>query len=364
MEYVKDRISEWTWRDSAGYSMPNIPDQLNLDYAMRGSSELLSMRTQAYLQDTYKWSTSAGDVLLTAGARLNHWSFTGEVLCSPRASVVYLPGWKRDLTLRLATGLYYQAPFYKELKDTVSGDDDIIRFTLNKNLRAQRSVHLIFGADYYFRAWGRPFKFTGEAYYKYIDRMESYTVDNVRVRYSGKNDSEGYTVGADFKLMGELVPGADSWISFGLMRSRQRLIDEQTGSKGPWLLGSNEQRFAFSMLFQDYFPRLPQLLFHIKAIYSDGLPYSHPNNFSKRFRMPSYKRVDIGASYVMRYGRERWMKNPHGQQVGIQFDVFNIVGFRNVNSYFFAQDYYGNLHQSPNYLTGRMYNLKLTLDLK
>ena len=194
--------------------------------------------------------------------------------------------------------------------------------------------------------------------------MESYTVDNVRVRYSGKNDSEGYTVGADFKLMGELVPGADSWISFGLMRSRQRLIDEQTGGKGPWLLGSNEQRFAFSMLFQDYFPRLPQLLFHIKAIYSDGLPYSHPNNFSKRFRMPSYKRVDIGASYVMRYGRERWMKNPHVQQVGIQFDVFNIVGFRNVNSYFFAQDYYGNLHQSPNYLTGRMYNLKLTLDLK
>ena len=364
MEYVKDRISEWTWRDSAGYSMPNIPNQLNLDYAMRGSSELLSLRTQAYLQDTYKWSTSAGDVLLTAGARLHHWNFTGEVLCSPRASVVYLPGWKRDLTLRLATGLYYQAPFYKELKDTITGDDGIIRFTLNKNLRAQRSVHLIFGADYYFRAWGRPFKFTGEAYYKYIDRMESYTVDNVRVRYSGKNDSEGYTVGADFKLMGELVPGADSWISFGLMRSRQRLIDEQTGSKGPWLLGSNEQRFAFSMLFQDYFPRLPQLLFHIKAIYSDGLPYSHPNNFSKRFRMPSYKRVDIGASYVMRYGRERWMKNPHVQQVGIQFDVFNIVGFRNVNSYFFAQDYYGNLHQSPNYLTGRMYNLKLTLDLK
>lgn len=362
-ELIADRISEWTWRDSAGYSMPNAQDGVELDYSMKGESSLRSLRAQAYLQDTYRWNTDAGDVILTAGARLNWWSYTNEVLVSPRASVVYMPGWKRDLTLRLATGLYYQSPFYKELKDTITGDDGITRFTLNEDLRAQRSAQVVLGADYYFRAWGRPFKFTSEAYYKYIDRMESYTVDNVRVRYSGKNDAEGYTTGLDLKLMGELVPGADSWVSFGLMRSKQRLIDDN-GKKGEWLMGSNEQRFAFSMLFQDYFPRFPQLKFHIKFIYSDGLPYSVPGHIDKQGRMPSYKRVDIGADYSFRYGREKWMKNPHVQQFTIQFDVFNIVGFHNVNSYFWAQDYYGYLHQSPNYLTGRMYNLKLTVDLK
>lgn len=362
-EMIADRISEWTWRDSAGYSMPNAADALELDYSMKGNSELRSLRAQAYLQDTYRWSTAAGDVILTAGTRLNWWSVTRETLVSPRASVVYMPGWKRDLTLRLATGLYYQTPFYKELKDTLTGADGITRFTINRNLRAQRSAHVVLGADYYFRAWGRPFKFTSEAYYKYIDRMESYTVDNVRVRYSGKNDAEGYTTGLDLKLMGELVPGADSWVSFGLMRSKQRLIDEN-GVKSDWLMGSNEQRYAFSMLFQDYFPRFPQLKFHIKFIYSDGLPYSVPGHIEKQGRMPSYKRVDIGADYAFRYGREKWMKNPHVQQFTLQFDVFNIVGFRNVNSYFWAQDYYGYLHQSPNFLTGRMYNLKLTLDLK
>lgn len=362
-ELIADRISEWTWRDSAGYSMPNAADALDLDYSMKGSSELRSLRAQAYVQDTYRWSTAAGDVILTAGARLNWWSVTRETLVSPRASVVYLPGWKRDLTLRLATGLYYQTPFYKELKDTLTGADGITRFTINRDLRAQRSAHVVLGADYYFRAWGRPFKFTSEAYYKYIDRMESYTVDNVRVRYSGKNDAEGYTTGLDLKLMGELVPGADSWVSFGLMRSKQRLIGEDD-TKSDWLMGSNEQRYAFSMLFQDYFPRFPQLKFHIKFIYSDGLPYSVPGHIEKQGRMPSYKRVDIGADYGFRYGREKWMKNPHVQQLTLQFDVFNIVGFRNVNSYFWAQDYYGYLHQSPNYLTGRMYNLKLTLDLK
>lgn len=362
-ELIADKISEWTWRDSAGYSMPNSQDGVELDYSMKGESSLRSLRTQAYIQDTYRWETTAGDVILTGGARLNWWSYTGEVLVSPRASVVYLPGWKRDLTLRLATGLYYQSPFYKELKDTLTGADGITRFTLNRGLKAQRSAHVVLGADYYFRAWGRPFKFTSEAYYKYIDRMESYTVDNVRVRYSGKNDAEGYTTGLDLKLMGELVPGADSWVSFGLMRSKQRLIGDD-GEKSAWLMGNNEQRYAFSMLFQDYFPRFPQLKFHIKFIYSDGLPYCVPGHIEKQGRMPSYKRVDVGADYSFRYGREKWMKNPHVQQFTIQFDVFNIVGFHNVNSYFWSEDYYGYLHQSPNYLTGRMYNLKLTLDLK
>ncbi|MCQ2334637.1 MAG: TonB-dependent receptor [Paludibacteraceae bacterium] len=360
-EWTKDIISEWKWRDSMGYSLPNHEQSLELEYSMKGASDLMSIRAQGYIQDTYKWNTDAGNVMLTAGARINWWSFNKETLVSPRISVVYLPGWKRDLTIRLATGMYYQSPFYKELKDTITGDDGVTRFTLNKDLKAQRSMQVVLGSDYYFRAWGRPFKFTAEAYYKYIDRMESYTVENVKIRYSGKNDAKGYTTGLDLKLFGELVPGADSWISLSVMRSRMQLIDRPELG---WLLGSNEQRYAISMLFQDYFPRLPELKFHIKFIYSDGLPYSVPNHIETQGRMNNYKRFDIGASYEFKYGRTKWMTNPHVQAFRIQGEVFNLMDFKNVNSYFWAQDYYGYLHQSPNYLTGRMFNVKLMLDLK
>lgn len=360
-EFISESISEWQWRDSAGYSLPSTDGIMALDYAMKGDSRLSSIRIQGYLQDTYKWNTNAGNVFLTGGVRFNRWSVNKEFLVSPRASVVYLPGWKRDLTLRLATGLYYQTPFYKELKDTITGADGITRITLNHNLKAQRSAQVVFGADYYFRAWGRPFKFTAEAYYKYIDHMISYTVDNVRVRYSGKNDAVGYSTGLDLKLFGELVPGADSWVSFSLMRSRQRLIDHPESG---WLFGSQEQRYAFSMLFQDYFPRLPQLKFHLKFIYSDGLPFSVPQRITMQGRMSDYKRLDIGATYVFRYGKDKWMTNKHVQAWWLQFEVFNLADFKNVNSYFWVPDYYGLLHQSPNYLTGRMYNFKMTLDLK
>lgn len=360
-ELISDRVREWEWRDSAGYSLPSKEDNLELYYAMSGESELKSVRMQGYLQDTYRWNTDAGDVLLTAGAHVSWWSVNREVLVSPRASVVYLPGWKRDLTLRLATGLYYQSPFYKELKDTLTDADGITRFTLNRELKAQRSAQVVLGADYYFRAWGRPFKLTAEGYFKYIDRMESYTVDNVRIRYSGQNDAMGYSTGLDMKLFGELVPGADSWISFGLMRSRMKMTEHPEYG---WLLGPNEQRYALSMLFQDYFPRIPQLRIHLKFVYSDGLPYSIPRHFEKQGRMTDYKRLDIGATYAFRYGRTKWMKNPHVPAWYIQAEVFNIVGFKNVNSYFWLQDYYNQIHRSPNYLTGRMYNIKISVELK
>ena len=189
MEKIRDRISEWEWRDSMGYSMPNNSSSMELFYTQKGSTSLTTMRLEAYVQDAYKWNTNHGNVILTGGARLNWWSYSNEVLVSPRASLIWLPGWKRDFTFRFATGLYYQAPFYKELRDTIV-EDGVTRMFLNNKLKAQRSVHAVLGADYYFRAWGRPFKFTAEAYAKYIDRMESYTVENVRVRYSGNIDSK------------------------------------------------------------------------------------------------------------------------------------------------------------------------------
>ena len=367
-ELISDRINEWEWRDSAGYSMPNDGHSMELYYAMRGDSSMQSARVQAYLQNMHKWNTLSGQWILTVGGRLQWWSWNNEILPSPRASVEWIPGWKRDFCFRLATGLYYQAPFYKELRDTVTDALGITRIQLNKNLRAQRSVHVVLGGDYYFRAWGRPFKLTAEGYYKYIDRMESYTVDNVRVRYSGQNDSEGYAAGLDLKLYGELVPGADSWISFSTMTARQRnLQSEIRNQKSDWIPSPTESRWNFSMLFQDYIPQLPQLKFHLKMQFSEGQPYYAPRNNQAWGRMPAYKRIDLGATYIFNEKTAKFMRAEsakHVKQWAIQFEVFNLVGWRNVNSYFWVADAYGQQWASPNYLTGRRYNLKVTVDLR
>ena len=360
-EKISDYINEWEWRDSAGYSMPNDGHSMELYYAMRGDSSMQSARLQAFIQNEHKWHTPSGQWILTVGGRLQWWSWNNEVLPSPRASVEWIPGWKRDFCFRLATGLYYQAPFYKELRDTITDELGVTRFKLNRDIKAQRSVHVVLGGDYYFRAWGRPFKFTAEGYYKYIDRMESYTVDNVRVRYSGKNDSEGYAAGLDLKLYGELVPGADSWISFSTMTARQRFLGTDK-----WLPSPNEQRWNFSMLFQDYLPQLPQLKFHLKMQFADGQVYYAARGNDKR-RMPPYKRIDIGATYVFNAQTAKFMRAPsakHVKQWAIQFEVFNLVGWKNVNSYFYIEDAYGVPYASPSYLTGRRYNLKFTVDLR
>lgn len=362
MEMIRDAISEWEWRDSAGYSMPDNGHTMELYYAMNGTSEMRTARLQAYIQNEHKWNTNSGQWILTVGGRLQWWSWNNEVLPSPRASVEWIPGWKRDLCFRLATGLYYQAPFYKELRDTITDALGVTRIRLNQDLRAQRSVHVVLGGDYYFRAWGRPFKMTAEGYYKYIDRMESYTVDNVRVRYSGRNDSKGYAGGLDLKLYGELVPGADSWISFSTMVARQRFIGSNL-----WIPSPNEQRWNFSMLFQDYIPQLPQLKFHLKMQFAEGQPYYAPRNNQAWGRMPTYKRIDIGATYAFNAQTAKFMRKPsakHVKQWAIQFEVFNLVGWRNVNSYFWVADAYGQQWASPNYLTGRRYNLKITVDLR
>ena len=361
-ELIRDYISEWEWRDSAGYSLPDNGKTMELYYAMRGNAAMSSARVQAYVQNEHKWHTASGQWILNVGGRLQWWSWNNEVLPSPRASVEWIPGWKRDVTLRLATGLYYQAPFYKELRDTVTDALGVTRIRLNKDLKAQRSVHVVLGSDYYFRAWGRPFKLTAEAYYKYIDRMESYTVDNVRVRYSGRNDSEGYAAGLDLKLYGELVPGADSWISFSTMVARQRLLGGLN-----WIPSPTEQRYNFSMLFQDYIPRLPQLKFHLKMQFSEGQPFYAPRNNQAWGRMPTYKRIDLGATYLFNAQTAKFMRAEsakHIKQWAVQFEVFNLVGWNNVNSYFWVSDAYNHQWASPNYLTGRRFNLKITIDLR
>ena len=365
IEMISDRISEWEWRDSLGYSLPNTDKEMELYYAMKGTSHMLNGRLQAYAQNTHHWNTDHGKVYLTAGMRLNWWSFTNEVLPSPRVSVVWLPGWKRDFTFRVATGIYYQAPFYKELRQTIQDNNGVYRIHLNNQLKAQRSYQLVLGSDYYFRAWGRPFKFTAEAYGKWIDRMESYTVDNVRVRYSGMSDSEGYSIGLDMKLMGELVPGADSWISFSTMRSRMRFIDDKHHLG--WIPTPQEQRYNLTLYFQDYLPQLPQYKLHLKFIWSEGLPFGYPRKENMRYlgHLSDFKRVDIGASRTFSAKTDKWMKKAkHVDSWSIQFDVFNLVGWNNENSYYWVTAINGLQLPCPNYLTGRMFNLKFDVKIK
>ena len=376
-EIITDKINEWEWRDSAGYSMPYTDDKVvDLFYNMKSTQKLDSRRTSAYIQDTYRWDTEHALYALTGGLRASHWSYNREFLLSPRASVSILPHWDKDFSFRLATGVYYQSPFYKELRDTVSDALGNVTVHLNPNLKAQRSLHLVLGGDHYFRWLGRPFKFTTEAYLKLADRVTTYSVDNVRIRYSGQNDAKAYTAGVDFKLFGELVPGTDSWINFSLMRSREDVLNDfYTDNEGNkvypgWISRPNEARYSLSMLLSDYLPNNPKYKLYLKTIFSDGLPVGPPRSpryMADRFRLRDYKRVDIGASRVIVNGSDRimnkrWMKNI--ASIWLNLEVFNLFDFKNENSIYWVSDIYGYQHGSPNYLTGRQFNLKLMVDIK
>ena len=383
-EMISDKISEWEWRDSVGYSLPFSDKKVNLFYNLKATNNLSTWRSTAFYQDTYKWNTNAGAFSFTGGLRANYWTFNKELLISPRLAVSYLPSWKSDFSFRFATGVYYQAPFYKEIRDTVTDALGNVNIQLNTNIKAQRSLHFVLGGDHYFRAWGRPFKFTTEAYLKLADRVISYSVDNVKIVYSGKNDAKAYTAGVDFKLYGELVPGADSWINLSLMDAKQDIIGDSYVSHTydasgniltsktvypGWVPSPSEQRYTFSMLFQDYLPNNPKYKMQLKFIWSDGLPFGPPKNIEYRtaFRNPPYRRVDIGASRVLVNGTDKmmnrsWLK--HVKNIWLNVEVFNLLNFQNVNSYYWVTDISNHQLAVPNYLTGRQLNLKIMVDLK
>jgi len=383
-EVISDKISEWEMRDSAGYSLPFSDKQINLFYNLKSDTVLSTWRTTTFFQDTYKWITKAGSFSVTGGLRANYWTFNRELLVSPRFAISYLPAWKRDFSFRFATGVYYQAPFYKEIRDTITDALGNVKVQLNNSIKAQRSLHFVLGGDYYFRAWGRPFKFTTEAYLKLADRVISYSVDNVQIVYSGQNDAKAYTAGMDFKLNGELVPGADSWINLSLMNSKQDIQGDSyightydingnvlTSSRvmPGWVSSPSEQRYTLSILFQDYLPNNPKYKFQLKGVLNDGLPFGPPNNIEYRtaFRSPAYRRVDIGASRILVNGADKmmsksWLK--HVKNIWLNVEVFNLLDFKNVNSYYWVTDIFNHKLAVPNYLTGRQLNLKVMVDLK
>lgn len=359
-EHVTEHMREWERHDSAGYSLPHTADKLNLIYNMASDNDIKTTRLEAYAQDTYRKILDEGEIILNYGARLTHWSWNGEWTFSPRASVAFIPKANDNLVLRLATGVYYQAPFYKELKDTttVNGNATV---QLNKDIKSQKSIHLVLGAEYRFKVGLRPFKATAEAYYKHLTDLIPYNVDNVRVNYYGKNMASGYALGLDMKLYGEFVPGTDSWISLGIMKTAERL-------NGKTIPRPTDQRLNMSVFFSDYFPGTDKWKITVKGHYAGGLPFGPPHSGreSQTFRMSPYKRIDIGMSYRLLNNEDHHLTARAAgalRNIWLGLDCFNILDISNVNSYYWVTDVTDNKYAVPNYLTGRQLNIRLTVEL-
>lgn len=358
-ESIHENSREWEMRDSMGYSLPYDETTLQLIYSLRSKADISSNRIALFAQDSWRIRANSGLWNITYGVRLSHWDWNGETLVSPRASVGLLPAFSDHWTFRFATGFYYQAPFYKELKDTTL-TSGVATVTLNRDIKSQRSIHFVLGGDYTFRLAERPFRFTVEAYYKALSNLIPYTVDNVRIVYYGRNVSKGYAAGIDFKLFGEFVPGTDSWLTFSLMRTKEKI-------DGVWIPRPTDQRYNVSLYFTDYFPNTTRWLLTLKAAFADGLPFGPPRSerTSQTYRAPAYKRVDVGISYRLLNNEDKHIHRGMGsifKNVWIGLDCLNLLGIDNVNSYYWVTDITNTQYAVPNYLTGRQLNVRLSVD--
>ena len=357
MEHITEQSREYEMRDSAGYSVPHTGKDLYLIYTLNAHNKLNANRIEAYAQDTYKFSSSSEETFYTLnyGIRFSHWNFNRETLLSPRVSLGIVPAFNHNVTLRLAAGLYYQAPFYKELRDTTTLAG-ITTATLNSHIKSPRSIHLIGGYDYRFRMNERPFRFTAEAYYKLLSRLIPYSVSNVKIVYYGDNSASGHAAGIDLKLYGEFVPGTDSWVSFSLMSTKMK-------HNGRTMPLPTDQRFAMNLFFTDYFPGTTRWKMALKLAYADGLPFGPPHRETdmQAFRAPAYKRADIGMSYRALNNEDRHVKTPF-RNVWLSLDCLNLLGIHNVNSYYWITDVTSQQYAVPNYLTGRQLNFRVQVE--
>lgn len=357
-ERIKENSVEYEMRDSSGYSIPHTGESLHMIYSMRARNTLKANRIEAYAQDTYRFTSKGEHTLFTLnyGVRLSYWSFNGETTVSPRMSLGVIPAFNHNVTMRFATGLYYQAPFYKEIRDTTA-IDGVTYATLNKKTKSQRSIHFIAGMDYRFQISKRPYKFTAEAYYKALSDLVPYSVNNVKVVYYGNNECSGHAAGLDMKLYGEFVPGYDSWISLSLMDTNMKL----NGKNIPL---PTDQRYAVSLYFTDYFPGTERWRMFLKLAYADGLPFSAPHQEleSNVFRAPAYKRADIGLNYRL-VNNENRQNGRFFKNVWLGLECLNLFGINNVNSYYWITDVTNQQYAVPNYLTGRQINFRVSVDL-
>ena len=349
-EHIKEQSREYEMRDSSGYSIPHSADRLDLIYTLDAKNDVKSHPIEAYIQDTYRFAKGETYYTLNYGVRLANWSFTKETIVSPRASLAIVPAFNNSLTFRFATGLYYQAPFYKEMRDTLT-QNGMTTAVLNENIKSQRSIQFLAAMDYRFRMLNRPFKFSAEAYYKALSNLIPYNVQNLKITYYGENVGSGYATGIDLKLYGEFVPGTDSWLTLSLMSARQKLGDQ-------WIPMPTDQRWAVNLHFTDYFPGTDRWRMTLRLAFADGLPFGAPHRGLEvqQFRAPAYKRADIGMSF-------RAIKEGRGiKNLWLGIDCLNLFGISNVNSYYWVSDVNNRQWAVPNYLTGRQINGKLTIE--
>ncbi|MFT6167207.1 MAG: hypothetical protein ACJASF_001905 [Vicingaceae bacterium] len=393
-ERIEDELKEWDLIDSAGYSLPSVKttpgvapngqQSLELFKSYRASNTLISNRLMGYVQRNLRFVGSKdGQYTLTAGIRANHWDLNGETVFSPRVNIAWQPDWERDFLFRFSTGYYHQPAFYRELRD--------FEGNLNKDIKAQQSIHFVLGADYNFTAWGRPFKFVGEAYYKQMDNIIPYEIDNVRIRYYAENSANAYAVGADFKINGEFVKGVDSWLNIGFLNIQEDIKNDSYttyfNTDGeeikPGFTANNDtasfqvtqpghiprptdQRFNLSLFFQDYLPKNPTYKMHLTFHYGSGLPFGPPSNerYKDTLRIPAYLRVDMGFSKQLLSEDTKLREGSpfkHFKSIWISLEVFNLLQKNNTLSYLWVTDVSNRQYAVPNFLTSRQLNLRLQM---
>ncbi len=377
-ETIADELSEWSLIDSAGYSLPYTSNgPIVLDDLIKSKNEISSARIQAFAQDNIRWkSADSSQWDMTVGLRGNHWTYSGQSVISPRARISWAPQWnkaigdsikKRDVIFKAAAGLYYQPPFYREIR-RLDG-------SLNENIKAQQSTHALVGADMMIQLFGRPFRLITEAYYKHYSDLIPYELENVRLRYYASNNASGFAYGLDTKLNGEFIPGVESWASLSFLNTREDLNDDfydKVNEDGTveriepgFIPRPTDQRVNFSMFFQDEMPMDPSLKVQLSVHWGSGLPYGPPdlNRYRDTLRAPSYRRFDIGFSKQF-IDKDTEFKNPDGffanfKEAFIALEVFNLLDIPNVGSYIWVKDVRGRQYSVPNYLTARRLNLKV-----
>ena len=386
-ESTDDRINEWKWVDSAGYSMPTTyetpGDSLNqpynpiLQFYSKAHNNVYTVRTSAFLQRDFNWITDKGtDLQLVIGGRFQHytmWStsqpsnssqpptqsrshaFTrfSQAFVSPRVSFAFKPNIKTDLRFRTTAGVYQQAPFYREMRRTDG--------SLNPRVHPQRSYQIVESIDWNFKLFKKPFRLTTDVYAKYIDNLIPYSIDNLRIRYTADNNAEGYAVGMSMRLNGEFVEGLESWASISLMQTRENIKGDGYG----WQPRPTDQIFSFKTFLQDYIPKIPWWRMSLSLIVGTGLPVTFPyqTDRSADFRLPTYFRVDWGNSVQLsrfkKLANTKFFRVVDDVMIGV--DVFNLFNYHNVVSYLWVADYENIYYPVPNYLTARQFNVKVTV---
>lgn len=376
-EHIEEHTREYEYRDSSGYSMPHTGKDLQMIYTLNARNTLDATRFEVFAQDSRRFVmggwTDEGErdeekatlMTLNYGVRFANWSFNKESIVSPRVSLSVVPSWNHDVTLRFAAGMYYQAPFYKELRDTTTVNG-ITYALLNEKIKSQRSLHFIAAYDQRFNLGDRHFRFSGELYYKALANLVPYSVSNVKVVYYGTNEASGHAAGIDLKLYGDFVPGTDSWISLSLMDTKMKL----NGKSVPL---PTDQRYAVNLFFTDYFPGTTKWKMALKLAFADGLPFAAPHRGieDNNFRSPAYRRCDVGMSYRLIDNERRTSdggfakkdKKQLFRNVWLGIDCLNIFGINNVNSYYWVTDISNQQFAVPNYLTGRQVNFKVQVEI-